>query len=408
MRREVQPQGLSTFGSTFKNPSGGAAGRLLDAAGLKGERRGGAEVSKVHANFVVNLGDATTADVLDLMNHMRQRVHETSGVWLEPEVRLLGASFPWESSADGVPRSDPPMDERLRKRRQSVRWQRGRGRRTVLLLAALVVCTTVAFLWLRSTDVFDVRRITATGIGTITQEQLAQITSPAIGESLLSLSTDGIEEAITALPYIESAQVIEDFPDTLGVATGGPIYMSDAGSGYLAVIKVVGVGGGGTNAVNRMVDAGLKNVEFIAINTDAQALLMCDADVKLHIGAKVTRGLGAGANPEVGRAAAEESRDEIREVLSGADMVFVTAGKGGGTARSRSDSRRVGSRDRGIDRGHSDQAVHFRGAQEVKSSRGWYHSACGQGRCFDNHPERPTAAVGGEEDFDTRSLQGGR
>ncbi len=107
--------------------------------------------------------------------------------------------------------------------------------------------------------------------------------------------------------------------------------MNDAGSGYLAVIKVVGVGGGGTNAVNRMIDAGLKNVEFIAINTDAQALLMCDADVKLHIGAKVTRGLGAGANPEVGRAAAEESRDEIREVLAGADMVFVTAGKGGGT-----------------------------------------------------------------------------
>ena len=107
--------------------------------------------------------------------------------------------------------------------------------------------------------------------------------------------------------------------------------MKDEGSGYLAVIKVVGVGGGGTNAVNRMVDAGLRGVEFIAINTDAQALLMCDADIKLHIGAKVTRGLGAGANPEVGRAAAEESRDEIRDVLAGADMVFVTAGKGGGT-----------------------------------------------------------------------------
>jgi len=107
--------------------------------------------------------------------------------------------------------------------------------------------------------------------------------------------------------------------------------MSDTGSGYLAVIKVVGVGGGGTNAVNRMVDAGLRGVEFIAVNTDAQALLMCDADVKLHIGAKVTRGLGAGANPEVGREAAEESRDEIREALKGADMVFVTAGKGGGT-----------------------------------------------------------------------------
>ena len=107
--------------------------------------------------------------------------------------------------------------------------------------------------------------------------------------------------------------------------------MSDTGSSYLAVIKVVGVGGGGTNAVNRMVDAGLKGVEFIAVNTDAQALLMCDADVKLHIGGKITRGLGAGANPEVGRAAAEESRDEIREILKGADMVFVTAGKGGGT-----------------------------------------------------------------------------
>ena len=107
--------------------------------------------------------------------------------------------------------------------------------------------------------------------------------------------------------------------------------MNDEGSGYLAVIKVVGVGGGGTNAVNRMVDAGLRGVEFIAINTDAQALLMCDADIKLHIGAKVTKGLGAGANPELGRAAAEESREEIHEALSGADMVFVTAGKGGGT-----------------------------------------------------------------------------
>ncbi len=107
--------------------------------------------------------------------------------------------------------------------------------------------------------------------------------------------------------------------------------MTDMGSSYLAVIKVVGVGGGGTNAVNRMVDAGLKGVEFIAVNTDAQALLMCDADVKLHIGGKITRGLGAGANPEVGKAAAEESRDEIREILKGADMVFVTAGKGGGT-----------------------------------------------------------------------------
>jgi cell division protein FtsZ len=100
---------------------------------------------------------------------------------------------------------------------------------------------------------------------------------------------------------------------------------------YLAVIKVVGVGGGGTNAVNRMVDAGLSGVEFIAVNTDAQALLMCDADVKIHIGAKVTRGLGAGADPGVGHAAAMESRDELKEALKGADMIFVTAGEGGGT-----------------------------------------------------------------------------
>lgn len=100
---------------------------------------------------------------------------------------------------------------------------------------------------------------------------------------------------------------------------------------YLAVIKVVGVGGGGTNAINRMIESGLKGVEFIAINTDAQQLAMSQADVKIHIGEKVTRGLGAGSNPEIGAQAAEESRDKIREVLQGADMVFITAGKGGGT-----------------------------------------------------------------------------
>jgi cell division protein FtsZ len=100
---------------------------------------------------------------------------------------------------------------------------------------------------------------------------------------------------------------------------------------YLAVIKVVGIGGGGVNAVNRMIEVGLKGVEFVAINTDAQALLMSDADVKLDIGRELTRGLGAGANPEVGRKAAEDHMEEIEEVLKGADMVFVTAGEGGGT-----------------------------------------------------------------------------
>jgi cell division protein FtsZ len=105
----------------------------------------------------------------------------------------------------------------------------------------------------------------------------------------------------------------------------------DPSGNYLALIKVVGVGGGGSNAVNRMVDAGLGGCEFIAVNTDAQALLMVDADVKMPIGSDVTRGLGAGADPSVGKSAAEESRDELKEALKGADMVFVTAGEGGGT-----------------------------------------------------------------------------
>ena len=106
--------------------------------------------------------------------------------------------------------------------------------------------------------------------------------------------------------------------------------MSQTGN-YFAVIKVAGVGGGGTNAVNRMVDAGLSGVEFIAVNTDAQALMMTDADVKIQVGAEATRGLGAGADPEIGFAAAQESRDELKEALKGADMVFITAGEGGGT-----------------------------------------------------------------------------
>jgi cell division protein FtsZ len=108
--------------------------------------------------------------------------------------------------------------------------------------------------------------------------------------------------------------------------TSGPGLQS-----YLAVIKVVGVGGGGVNAVNRMIESGLRGVEFVAINTDAQALLMSDADIKLDIGRDLTRGLGAGADPEVGRAAAEAHREEIEDALRGSDMVFITAGEGGGT-----------------------------------------------------------------------------
>ena len=107
--------------------------------------------------------------------------------------------------------------------------------------------------------------------------------------------------------------------------------MAGAPQNYLAVIKVIGVGGGGVNAVNRMIDAGLRGVEFVAVNTDAQALLMSDADVKLDIGRDLTRGLGAGSDPDVGRAAAEAHREEIEELISGSDMVFITAGEGGGT-----------------------------------------------------------------------------
>src|SRR5881275_1539036 len=108
-------------------------------------------------------------------------------------------------------------------------------------------------------------------------------------------------------------------------------FLVAAPQNYLAVIKVAGIGGGGVNAVNRMIEEGLKGVEFIAINTDAQARLMSDADVKLDVGRELTRGLGAGANPDVGAKAAEDHREEIEEVLKGADMVFVTAGEGGGT-----------------------------------------------------------------------------
>jgi cell division protein FtsZ len=107
--------------------------------------------------------------------------------------------------------------------------------------------------------------------------------------------------------------------------------MAGAPQNYLAVIKVIGIGGGGVNAVNRMIDAGLRGVEFVAINTDAQALLMSDADVKLDIGRDLTRGLGAGSDPDIGRAAAEAHREEIEELITGSDMVFITAGEGGGT-----------------------------------------------------------------------------
>src|SRR4051812_3433537 len=138
--------------------------------------------------------------------------------------------------------------------------------------------------------------------------------------------------------------------------------MRDAGGSYVAVIKVVGCGGGGSNAVNRMVDAGLRGVEFIAVNTDAQALQMTDADVRLHIGAVATRGLGAGANPDVGREAAIESRDALKEALKGADMVFVTAGGGGGTRTGGAPALpRLGKEPRAPPGGHLPRPLSFPG-----------------------------------------------
>ena len=146
---------------------------------------------------------------------------------------------------------------------------------------------------------------------------------------------------------------------------------------YLAVIKVVGIGGGGVNAVNRMIEEGLKGVEFIAINTDAQALLMSDADVKLDVGRELTRGLGAGANPDVGCKAAEDHREEIEEVLKGADMVFVTAGEGGGTGTGGAPGgreRRAVPRRAHHRRG--DQAVRLRGQAPGGAGRGSASRSC--------------------------------
>ncbi len=162
---------------------------------------------------------------------------------------------------------------------------------------------------------------------------------------------------------------------------------------YLAVIKVVGVGGGGVNAVNRMIEVGLKGVEFIAVNTDAQALLMSDADVKLDVGRELTRGLGAGAQPEVGRKAAEDHRDEIEEVLKGADMVFVTAGEGGGTGTGgapviASISRKLGALTIGV----VTRPFSFEGKKRATPGRGRHRRAARRVRHPDRHPERPAAA----------------
>ena len=161
---------------------------------------------------------------------------------------------------------------------------------------------------------------------------------------------------------------------------------------YLAVIKVVGIGGGGVNAINRMIEVGLKGVEFIAINTDAQALLMSDADVKLDIGRELTRGLGAGADPEVGRKASEDHRAEIEEVLKGADMVFVTAGEGGGTGTGGAPvvaevARALGA----LDDRRRHPTVRVRGTPSCAAGRDRHRRAARRGRHPHRHPERPAA-----------------
>ena len=162
---------------------------------------------------------------------------------------------------------------------------------------------------------------------------------------------------------------------------------------YLAVIKVVGIGGGGVNAVNRMIEEGLKGVEFIAINTDAQALLMSDADVKLDVGRELTRGLGAGANPEVGARAAEDHREEIEEVIKGADMVFVTAGEGGGTGTGGgADRRERGPLPRCADHRRRHQALRLRGQAACLPGGTGHRTPAQRGGHADRYRQPPAAA----------------
>ena len=184
--------------------------------------------------------------------------------------------------------------------------------------------------------------------------------------------------------------------------------MMDAPQNYLAVIKVVGIGGGGVNAVNRMIEAGLRGVEFIAVNTDAQTLLMSDADVKLDIGRETTRGLGAGSDPEVGRRAAEEHADEIEEILKGADMVFITAGEGGGTGTGGAPVVAEIAGARGADDRRRDPAVRLRGTQARDPGRRRHHRAEEGRRHADRRAERPAAPGLRSQHPDGRRVPHGR
>ena len=183
--------------------------------------------------------------------------------------------------------------------------------------------------------------------------------------------------------------------------------MRDQSGNYLAVIKVVGVGGGGSNAVNRMVDAGLRGVEFIAVNTDAQALLMCDADVKIHIGVQDHPRPGRRRRPAIGHEAATESRDELKEALKGADMVFVTAGMGGGTGTGAAPviaeiARELGALTVGV----VTRPFGFEGRKRGRQAERGHRQLREQGRHADRDPQRP-AAAGGREARPRSSMRSG-
>ena len=185
--------------------------------------------------------------------------------------------------------------------------------------------------------------------------------------------------------------------------------MVSASQNYLAIIKVVGVGGGGVNAVNRMIEAGLRGVEFIAVNTDAQALLMSDADVKLDIGRELTRGLGAGADPDKGRQAAEDHAQDIEDALKGADMVFVTAGEGGGTGTGGAPvvariARALGALTIGV----VTRPFSFEGKRRADPGRAGHHEPARRGRHPDHHPERQAAPDGRSPDRHPGRVQAGR
>ena len=186
--------------------------------------------------------------------------------------------------------------------------------------------------------------------------------------------------------------------------------MTIGGQGnYLAVIKVFGIGGGGVNAVNRMIESQLRNVEFISANTDAQALLMSDADLKLDIGRQLTRGLGAGSDPEVGRLAAEEHRGEIEEALKGSDMVFITAGEGGGTGTGGAPvvaeiAKGLGALTIGV----VTRPFSFEGKRRATQADKGIAAAEGQGRHAHRHPERPAAHRLDGADLDARRVPDGR